>query len=149
MLLVERVSTPTAADIPEVLGLVTAVGCIVTVLNMPFRPPGQSREGISRPFEKPDPQLRSPEDDLTPWQWMTVSWLKPLLKVGKERQLGEDDVWFLGLEFHHRRLHDTFRELRGSVIRRLLQANGFDLIITTSLGVLEALASKRVFVRTQ
>lgn len=72
---------------------------------------------------------------------MTVSWMKPLIELGNKRQLNDEDVWSLGYEFKHRMLHDRFRELRGSVLRRLLVANGVDLMIMSVLAVLELVAS--------
>ena len=73
---------------------------------------------------------------------MSVSWMGPLISLGNTRQLNDQDVWFLGYEFHHSVLHDTFKELRGTVVRRLLKANAIDLIIISILGILELMASK-------
>lgn len=61
------------------------------------------------------------------------------MSLGKKRQLHEEDVWSLGFEFQHRRLHDHFRVLRGSVISRLLQANGLDVLITASIAIVQML----------
>ncbi|KAK4199978.1 putative ATP-dependent permease [Triangularia verruculosa] len=109
----------------------------VVMLNMPLRDPYLDSTGISKPFTTPNSDARSPEDLITAWQWMTVSWLSPLMKLGYSRQLNDNDVWFLALEFQHRRLHTLFRELTGTVLVRLLKANGLDLVITTCLAVLE------------
>lgn len=67
--------------------------------------------------------------------------MSPLISLGFARQLNEEDVWSLGFEFQHRRLHDKFREMKGSVVRRLLAANGIDLVFISVLGILESLAS--------
>ncbi len=72
--------------------------------------------------------------------------MKPLISLGSARQLNDEDVWSLAFEFQHRILHDCFRELKGSVVRRLITANGFDLVIISSLAVLESLASMRAFI---
>lgn len=72
---------------------------------------------------------------------MTISWMAPLISLGSARQLNDGDVWSLAFEFQHRILHDSFRELNGSVVRRLITANGLDLVIVSSLAVLESLAS--------
>lgn len=74
---------------------------------------------------------------------MTVSWMTPLISLGSARQLNDEDVWSLPFEFQHRILHDSFQELKGSVVRRLISANGFDLVIISSLAVLELLASMK------
>jgi ABC-type multidrug transport system fused ATPase/permease subunit len=110
---------------------------VILMLNMPMRDPLLDSSNISRPFTQPSPDVRSPEDAVTLWQWMTVSWMAPLMKVGYERQLHDEDVWLLPYDFHHSRLHSLFREVSGTVFTRLLKANGLDLVITTSLAVLE------------
>ena len=72
---------------------------------------------------------------------MSVSWMKPLIKLGSMRQLNDQDVWFLGYEFNHSVLHDKFKQVRGTVVRRLLKANAVDLVIISMLGILELVAS--------
>lgn len=124
-----------------VLGLLAAFVAIVIILRMPMRDPSLPNDQISQAFSEPDPQLRSPEDNLTLWQFMTVSWMEPLIGIGARRQLNDSDVWALGYEFQHRRLHERFRELRGSVLGRIVAANEVDLIIVSILGVVELLAS--------
>ena len=52
----------------------------------------------------------------------------------------QEDVWFLPYEFQHRHLHDAFRELRGSVVTRLIRANWIDLALITFLSFLELAA---------
>jgi hypothetical protein len=113
----------------------------VMILNMPLRPQDTSIEGIGNIHDAPKPELRSPEDNITLWQWMTASWVTPLLALGKRRQLNEGDVWSLPL-FQHRELHDTFREPSGPVFRRLMAANGHDIVITGTLGLVELVASE-------
>ncbi|KAH6681518.1 ABC transporter-like protein [Halenospora varia] len=98
-------------------------------------------EEISPAFGPPTSELRSPEDDLTLWQFSIISWMKPLIALGNARQLNDEDVWKLGYEFQHKALHDRFKELQGSVLRRLLEANGLDLFIISALGILELLAN--------
>ncbi|KAH6632136.1 P-loop containing nucleoside triphosphate hydrolase protein [Chaetomium tenue] len=120
-----------------VAGVALPLASIVLMLNMPMRDPLLDSTGIGKPFDEPTATLRSPEDIITLWQWMTVSWMGPLIKIGYKRQLEDEDVWFLPYEFHHSRVHVLFRELSGTVFVRLLKANGVDLLITTFLGVLE------------
>ena len=109
---------------------------------MPLRDPELSNDNISAPYDPPSKKDRSPEDRLSPWLFMTVSWMNPLINAGSKRQLEDDDVWELGHEFQHKGLHDKFRELKGSVVRRLLAANGVDLIILTCLALSEAVCGK-------
>jgi len=102
-----------------------------------MREPSLPSAGISAVFEPPSSQFRTPEDNLTLWQFMTVAWMAPLMSVGSTRQLNDEDVWDLGYEFRHRLLSDKFRELKGSVLRRLLVANGLDLILISIFGLVE------------
>ena len=112
------------------------------ILRMPLRDPRLPRAEISKPFEQPTHQLRTPEDNITLWQFLTISWMSPLISLASSRQLNDEDVWSLGFEFQHRKLHTKFRELQGSVVRRLLVANGLDCAITTLLDAIELVASK-------
>ena len=130
------------SDIPSFLGLILSFTVIVIILCMPLRSPALPKHEICAPYQTPTHHLRSPEDDLTLWQFMTVSWMSPLIKIGSSKQLNEEDVWSLSFEFQHKGLHEKFRLLKGSVVKRLLIANGLDLIIMTMLAILECLASE-------
>lgn len=112
------------------------------IFCMPLRDHKLPKFGISPAFDSPTHQLRSPEDNLTLWQFMTVSWMSPLISLGSARQLNDEDVWSLSLEFQHRFLHDKFRELKGSVARRLVAANGLDLMLISILSILESFSSR-------
>ncbi|GMG05113.1 unnamed protein product [Aspergillus oryzae] len=116
-----------------------AAAACATILFMPFRGPSLPRVEIGVVGQPPSSKFRSPEDNLRLWQFITVSWMSPLMTAGKHKQLNEDDVWFLGFEFQHRRLHEKFRQLRGSVISRLLQANGIDVLIITGISTVQML----------
>lgn len=115
---------------------------IIVVLNMPLRDPVLPKKDISAVSDAPTIQLRTPEDNLTPWQYMTVSWMEPLIKKGVTRQMEDEDIWDLGWEFKHARLHDAFRKLQGSVTMRVFVANGMDLVRTTLLNVVRMCASE-------
>ncbi|KAI5918537.1 canalicular multispecific organic anion transporter 1 [Camillea tinctor] len=114
---------------------------IFVILSMPMRDPDLDTLGIGSSETHPSSHLRSPEDNLSLWQFMTVSWMVPLISRGYSNQLNDEDVWLLPYEFQHGRLHALFRDLQGSIIKRLVLANGLDLIIITVLGVLDALAN--------
>ena len=124
-------------DIPDILTASIALVSLICTCNRPLCNRGLSSERIAVPFTSPRSDLRSPEEILTLWQFMTVSWMNSLLSVGKKRQLDYKDVWSLPHEFQHAMLHERFRELKGSVMKRLLKANGLDLILLTVLGLLE------------
>lgn len=123
-----------------ITSLVLSCITIIVILMMPLRDPTIPAKDISKPFSEPTSFLRSPEDNMTVWQFMSVAWMGSLIRVGSKRQVEDEDVWQLGAEFQHRRLHHNFRLLKGTVIRRLLRANGIDLVILTVLGLLELLA---------
>lgn len=127
--------------LPTSLELVLAVIIMATIFNMPMRNPQLPADEISSSGGTPTSSLRSPEDKLSLWQFMTVAWMEPLISLGKARQLHDEDVWKLGYQFQHQALHEHFRELQGSVVWRLLAANGLDLIITGCLGVVELVAN--------
>ncbi|ORY62344.1 ABC transporter [Pseudomassariella vexata] len=122
-------------------GACVALSAILVILSMPMRDPTWDATGIAGRHDGATVQLRSPEDNLTLWQFLTVSWLAPLIRLGSRKQLNDEDVWLLPYEFQHTRLHMMFRELKGSIIKRLLLANGLDLIIITVLGVMESAAT--------
>ena len=135
--------------LPASLELLTGVSVIMVMLCMPLRDPGLPNDEISPPFGHPRSRHRSPEDNLSLLQFMTVSWMSPLISLGSARQLNDEDVWSLAFEFQHSTLHDCFRQLKGSVVRRLITANGLDLVIISSLAVLESLASMQgIYKRT-
>ncbi|KAL4884211.1 hypothetical protein BJY04DRAFT_215641 [Aspergillus karnatakaensis] len=113
-----------------------SLGCLVT-LTMPLRPASLPCIDISAVGQKPSSDFRSPEDNLRLWHFFTVSWMAPLMAIGKERQLDEGDVWSLGFEFQHKRLHERFRQLKGSVIGRLLRANGIDILIIGTISIVQ------------
>lgn len=116
-----------------------AIGSILVILMMPLRDPSLPSSDISKVGEIPSSQRRSPEDNLRLWEFLSVSWMGPMISIGKSRQLHEEDVWALGFEFQHKRLHETFRQLKGSVIRRLLRANGIDISIIICTATVETI----------
>ncbi len=137
-----------AFDALTILESCIAVLSIITILSMPFRDPDMKISDVCQPFKTPTYELRSPEDNLSLWQFMTVSWMTPLISLGSIRQLHNEDVWKLPFEFQHTRLHILFRELKGSVIRRLLVANSLDLMITSFLAIIELVASMYNMINT-
>lgn len=106
-----------------------------------MRNPDLPNDEISPLFAAPTFELRSPEDNLTLWQFLSVSWMAPLISLGKRRQLNDEDVWSLSYEFRHRLLHDKFREVQGSLLGRLVKANFIDLALLAILGIINILTS--------
>lgn len=114
-----------------------AAAACATILLMPFREPSLPSIDISAVGQQPSDDFRSPEDNLRLWQFLTVSWMAPLISTGLKRQLHEQDVWLLGFDFQHNRLHERFRRLRGSVLSRLLRANGVDVLIISTISLVQ------------
>jgi len=133
-----------ANQIPDVLTIVSGLASLLgmgIIFNMPLRHPVMPRDDISKPYTEPTNQLRSPEDNLTLLQWMTVSWMGSLVQVGTKRQIQADDVWKLGYEFQHHHLHNKFRDTKGSVIWRLVKANWVDMAVMTFTALVELSAN--------
>lgn len=130
-----RIHTP---EIPLWATIVSlnAVGVIILFL-VPFRDHTLPAKDVSKPFTSPSAALRSPEEALNIWQFITVRWVAPMLDIGGKRQTEEEDVWSLPYEFQHQRLHENFRQLKGTVIIRLITANAIDLILVTILGLMD------------
>ncbi|KAI1827991.1 ABC transporter [Xylaria intraflava] len=118
-----------------------ALVALFVILAMPMRNPALDKAGIAARGDSPTSDLRSPEDNLSLWQFMTVSWMSPLISRGYRNQLNDGDVWLLPYQFQHKLLHMLFRELEGPVWLRLTLANGLDLFIISTLGILEAAAN--------
>lgn len=136
-------------DAPMAIAAVSSLLCLFIVLNMPMRDPVLSRDGISPVYTAPTVTLRTPEDNLTLLQYMTVSWMRPLITKGQTRAMEDEDVWDLGYEYKHQRLHSAFRVLQGSVTKRVFMANGLDLVIITLLGLLQLAATLAIPVLLQ
>lgn len=119
-----------------------ALVSILIILVMPFRYPSGTDPDISLVGSAPNDKVRSPEDDLKLWQFLTVYWMFPLILKGKSRKLNEEDVWLLGFQFQHRRLFDAFQMLKGSVMAKLIWANSIDILIISTLTLIDMTCSK-------
>ncbi|KZL63085.1 abc transporter [Colletotrichum incanum] len=129
---------PTLVLADPVVGLAGITG----IVAMPMRDPSLNDSDIAR--KEPTDELRSPEDNLSLWRFMTVSWMAPMIAKGYEKQLHNEDVWQLPFDFQHERLHALFHELRGSMTAKLFSANGLDLVIQSCLGIVECAAALSV-----
>jgi hypothetical protein len=128
-------------DITHYIACTSAFASLVVILVMRLRDPALPAIGVSKVGDAPSSDERSPEDNLRLWQFLSISWMFPLIRVGKQRTLNEDDVWYLAYEFQHGRLFDKFSTLSGTVVRRLLKANGLDVCILTLSASVETTCS--------
>ncbi|KAI9454319.1 hypothetical protein HD554DRAFT_2151146 [Boletus coccyginus] len=65
-------------------------------------------------------------------QWVTFSWIYPLIRRGTNTTMNEDDVWDLSPTSHSRPVFIKFTT-GASLLRRLFWANSLDLILGVSL----------------
>lgn len=118
------------------------IACVALVIigNMPLRDPSWKRSEIGGSGKEPCAELRSPEDNLTLFQFWTMSWVYPLARIAQTREISVQDVWQLPIEFQHLPLYLAFKELQGRLLPCLIQANGLDLLIAILLGIVERVA---------
>lgn len=135
-----HIDTATGLILWAVEAAIPLISAIV-IVRMPMRDPTLNGQNICKPFQSPTSTLRSPEDNFTLWDWMSVTWMSPIVATACQRQLHDEDIWTLPLDFQHDRLHRLFRDVTGSVLVRLLKTNAPDLILTTFLGILESLCT--------
>ncbi|POR33259.1 ATP-dependent bile acid permease [Tolypocladium paradoxum] len=113
---------------------------VVSIGNMPLRNPAWDTQDIGNPRLPPSHHVRSPEDNLTLFRFWAMTWVYPLARIARAKELTVEDVWQLPFEFQHTRLYMAFRELEGKLIPCLIEANGLDLFISTTLAVVEKVA---------
>ncbi|EPE10834.1 hypothetical protein F503_05929 [Ophiostoma piceae UAMH 11346] len=118
---------------------------LAVMMFMPMRDPlignGAENDKIATLFETPSLKNRSPEDNLNLYQWMTASWMAPMISLGNARQMNDEDIWHLPFEFQHARLYRLFHDVKGSVTTRIVTVNAPDLIITSLLGIADSVLS--------
>ena len=117
--------------------LIVSCVAIVVMLAMPMRDPAWDVSDIGNPHIAPSNHVRSPEDNLTLFQFLTMRWVYPLAKLCAEREIFDEDVWQLPIEFQHARLYMAFREMKGKLVKRLIDANGLDEAIAVSLAIVD------------
>ncbi|QRV95975.1 ABC transporter [Ceratobasidium sp. AG-Ba] len=122
-------------SVTYVLNVTMALIGIMAIVTMPLRVAGKP---------EPDAEGRHPalEDYCTLLEWMTFSWVSPMISIGANKALEESDVWQLSREMRTKVLMRQFLQLkRPSLLRRLLVANGrdmfLDMILTFLCAVLD------------
>ncbi|CAE6413166.1 unnamed protein product [Rhizoctonia solani] len=112
--------------------LLTFVG-LVAIVNMPLSLAG-------KPEVNEDGLHPALEDYCTLWQWMTFTWVSPIISLGALRPLEEKDMWQLSRSMRTRTLMRKFLQVqRPSLLRRILVANAMDLFLDGSLTVISTL----------
>ncbi|KAF5026676.1 hypothetical protein F66182_1225 [Fusarium sp. NRRL 66182] len=113
---------------------------ILVIGNMPLRHPFWDSSDIGSARIAPSNHVRSPEDNLSLFQFWTMRWVNPLADIAGKREIAVEDVWQLPYEFQHWKLYTVFRTLKGKLLPCLIEANGLDLFIGTSTGIVERVA---------
>lgn len=142
ILLNRGVNLYTIHDLMSLVAVLAAFSAVCITSAMPLRDPVLPSADISSVGDAPTIHQRSPEDRLRLYQFLSITWIEPLLSIGKKRQLDEEDVWSLGYTFQHKRLHEAFRQLRGSVIRRVFRANGIDVFVISITALINTLCGE-------
>ncbi|KAH6898211.1 P-loop containing nucleoside triphosphate hydrolase protein [Thelonectria olida] len=127
-------------NIPDHLRLLRtalAAMAILVIGNMPLRDPSWDSSLIANHPIAPTSDLRSPEDNLTLFRFLTMTWPYPLAKLARAREISVEDVWQLPFDFQHTSLYMAFRQLKGKLLPCLIEANGLDLFIATILSIVE------------
>ncbi|KAF9255339.1 multidrug resistance-associated ABC transporter [Marasmius fiardii PR-910] len=116
----------TMAVVAYSLNLVGLVTVLRVVLSMPLAIPSRRipKEEIGKSI--------APEDYTTLYGWISFSWVSPLILRGKSFTLNESDVPNLSTTLQSRPLLEKFTatDAEGrTLLKRILKANSFDLII--------------------
>ncbi|CAE6492879.1 unnamed protein product, partial [Rhizoctonia solani] len=99
------------------------LGGISIIVNMPL-------ESFGDPTVDPEGRLPALEDHCTLLQWITFSWVSPLVALGARQPLGEKDMWQLSRFMRTRVLMKQFSPLkRSSLLRKILAANARDMFL--------------------
>ncbi len=70
------------------------------------------------------------DDKVTFWQWMTFSWMTPLITQWSKAPLNEEDLPVLSATLRTRQLFDLFQTFRQSkLLLKILAANYFDVMM--------------------
>ncbi|KAF8345519.1 multidrug resistance-associated ABC transporter [Amanita rubescens] len=105
----------------------------IIILSIPFAIPSeQASEQLDASAD-----TATPEDYITLCEWITFSWVYPLIKKGRSTTLQEDDVWNLSPTVQSRPVFLRFCEIRRStLLRKLWAVNSLDVIMDFVLTVL-------------
>ncbi|KAL4065666.1 hypothetical protein V8B97DRAFT_2010327 [Scleroderma yunnanense] len=107
-----------------VVNLVSVLVELGVVCTMPFELPSNriKKEDISVKY--------SPEDYTTLLEWITFSWVYPLIRRGTYTTMNEEDVWDLSLTTQSRPLFAKFSAIkRRSLVRWIFAANSIDIML--------------------
>ncbi|KAL1748165.1 hypothetical protein HDZ31DRAFT_30137 [Schizophyllum fasciatum] len=113
-----------AALVAQLLHVAAVIFLLAIVLQTPLDLPSQK-------INKEDIGTRLiPEDYVTLFQWITFSWVYPIVKRGRSRTLELIDVWDLSPSLQSRPIFIKFSNLKvPTLLQRIFWANSLDLIM--------------------
>ncbi|KAJ7590252.1 multidrug resistance-associated ABC transporter [Mycena floridula] len=106
------------------VNLVIIAILLIIVLNMPLTVPSRSvkQEDIGHNV--------SPEDYTTLWQWIIFSWIYPLIEKGRDKTLGDKDIWPLSITMQSHIIFVKFISIyHSSLLHWIWRANSLDIIV--------------------
>lgn len=90
----------------------------------------------------PDATNRPPaaEDHCTLWEWMSFSWMTPMIKLASQRTLDKPDVWRLSTSMRSSLLSAKFKRVQASSLPwKVIKANKHDMVLDLSLTLLSSI----------
>ncbi|KAF8838558.1 P-loop containing nucleoside triphosphate hydrolase protein [Paxillus ammoniavirescens] len=116
-----HVPTPPCLQVSQMaVNLVAVMAALAIVVTMPFEVPSVC-------IQK---SLYSPEDYTTMVEWLTFSWVYPLIKRGINTAMDEEDVWDLSPTMQSRPVFAKFSTIaRPTLLRSLFVASSLDLFV--------------------
>ncbi|KAF8522635.1 P-loop containing nucleoside triphosphate hydrolase protein, partial [Hysterangium stoloniferum] len=138
---VSDVSTP--VQIRDLSRLLLSVGLAYLAGSLPmkmFLPWGN----VAKSRDVPSSTLSSPEDRVSLWEWLTFSFVEPILDLAPSEEdrdnipqtLNGEDVWSLPPTFLHRNLFMKYPT--HSILLFLVRSNSLDLIIDVAVEMWKA-----------
>ncbi|KAF5368585.1 hypothetical protein D9758_002189 [Tetrapyrgos nigripes] len=125
-------------SIPLDIAVIVAASVFIWVagtLPLQSTPPGAS---IASAKDIPSVNQTSPEDGVNLWQWLTFSFIEPILSLAQTKTLNDEDVWSLPPFFAHKNIFKKCLDYRArypkhSLLRFLLVSNSLDLTLDVTL----------------
>ncbi|PWN18685.1 hypothetical protein BCV69DRAFT_291227 [Microstroma glucosiphilum] len=109
---------------------------LTIIVSMPLADPhkDQSVDALGRPS--------AAEDECTLWEWMTFSWMTPLISVAVQRTLEKGDVWQLSKGCRSSLLLRKFKEFKASSLAwQIIKANKHDVVLDAVLTLVSSFLS--------
>ncbi|KAF7342473.1 ABC bile acid [Mycena venus] len=125
-------STPVL--IAQLVNGASTLGLLLAVLSMPLNVPS-GRTDVSQIGV-----TVSPEDYTPLWQWISFSWIYPLIKKGTTNTLADKDVFELSPNLQSRPVFIKFSSLQlPTLLQKLWVANSLDIIVDFVLTIVSVI----------